>query len=766
MFQNANANMVHGNVFNVQQHQIRVHEGETDGRLKILLERCCIGAQVDSNERFDPPRCDPETRVKIIQGIMDWINSDDEGASIMVLHGSAGAGKSALEQTIAQRCQEKGRLASSFFLSRTAANPQRSDGDAVIPTLVYQHLQVFPWLKERVLEEISKDPGLLERSREVQFDRLFVKYFQASPQQLQSEPRPRLIALDGLDECNDRKIQQDLLRIIAAAIPCLRHPFRFFIACRPELHLMQVINHDPLFQNIRIRCVNLGDDSQVNKDVHLFLTKKFREIRQTHPLRKFLPKDWPPKSVITALVEKASGQFIYVDTVMRFVAWTHARPDDRLNVILAMAPPRRDEQPFANLDELYTYIFSCVEDCDTVQRVLGVIWLASQNKVFRSLHCSFSDPVHLEEILSCRPGDIHLAFADLPSVISISEGHGVKVLHASLFDFLLDSTRSGSHALDLALAHQSLATWLWRKVNSGEVPTGPVNLILRDDSMLSYFFGHCRSAHLSKELTQAIERTALVLMNFLGELAQDKWSSAIPANLDVVKHCDHLLSRMSVVFTRKDFPRDSDGCVVLVEKMREMWLQRPLTGADDLFIWMLTPTIESTDRSAQARGSHTRKLVPALQRAGSRISTMLARNEQYLGRHVIEEFQELAGDESGASRGMKLTLIASRLMFWMTCVQRYTDSHSSSKISDISFTWAKYAHEAVRLSYDPLSIKVLMLLTATLLRHAHQLDPTTVKYTFTVENEGALKVLESLFPKTAKYYKDQVNAYIKRCTYS
>ncbi|KAJ3507440.1 hypothetical protein NLJ89_g6304 [Agrocybe chaxingu] len=399
---------------------------------------------------------------------MDWITNDSQQPSILVLHGSAGAGKSALEQTIAQRCQQEGRLASSFFLSRTAVNARRSDGNAVIPTLVYQHIQVFPWLKERVLEEIRMDPGIFERSREVQLDRLLVKHFQALPV-LSNDTRHRLISIDGLDECDDRHVQQDLLRIIAATLTRLRHPFRFFIACRPESHLMQVINGDPLFQNNRIYCIDLGGDTQVDADIRLFLCNRFRKIRETHPVRRFLPQPWPGESVINKLVVNASGQFIYADTVMRFLESLSHSPEDQLDIILAIAPPRENENPFAQLDALYTHIFSLVKDRDTVWRVLGVIYLAAQDRIFEITkmdHAAIAYPAFLERLFKCRRGTVHLALGELPSVISIvSDNTPIKVLHASLFDFLLDPTRSGAYTLDLALAHESLAMWRYRDIN-------------------------------------------------------------------------------------------------------------------------------------------------------------------------------------------------------------------------------------------------------------------------------------------------------------
>ncbi|KAJ3491147.1 hypothetical protein NLJ89_g11369 [Agrocybe chaxingu] len=245
MFEGAtNTNIInsHFTITNGNGQQI----GHSRG-LEMLLEHCCLGARLDSNERFDPPRCAEDTRVAITQHIMDWIASaDDDGASMLVLHGSAGAGKSALEQSISERCQREGYLGAAFFLSRTATSAQRSNGDTVIPTIVYQLIQIFPWLRHLVLREIEDDPSIFQLSRAGIMHRLFIKYFKDHFAQFPGDTykRPCLIAIDGLDECSDCDVQCDLLKIIASAVHDVPYPFRFFVACRPESHLMAALSRE------------------------------------------------------------------------------------------------------------------------------------------------------------------------------------------------------------------------------------------------------------------------------------------------------------------------------------------------------------------------------------------------------------------------------------------------------------------------------------------------------------------------------------------
>ena len=47
-------------------------------------------------------------------------------------------------------------------------------------------------------------------------------------------------------------------------------------------------------------------------------------------------KPWPSYSVLDDLVDKASGQFIYPATVLKFVGNPNYRPTDRLDIIASI----------------------------------------------------------------------------------------------------------------------------------------------------------------------------------------------------------------------------------------------------------------------------------------------------------------------------------------------------------------------------------------------------------------------------------------------
>lgn len=105
---------------------------------------------------------------------MEWATDPkDEQSSVMWLRGPAGAGKSALAQSIAEILDAQKLLMASFFFSRTATD--RSDGRALIPTLSYQLLLSLPATRPTIKQCIESDPIVFDRSRDTQMERLFIE---------------------------------------------------------------------------------------------------------------------------------------------------------------------------------------------------------------------------------------------------------------------------------------------------------------------------------------------------------------------------------------------------------------------------------------------------------------------------------------------------------------------------------------------------------------------------------------------------------------
>ena len=368
-----------------------------------------------------------------------------------------------MAQTLAEKFESKGGLAASFFFFRS--DRKRNNGNRLIPTLALQLVYSFQGIGSLLEDTILAKPHLLTMSRESQMLELLVKpLIELWNQELDaqaptpSHPHPRLIVIDGLDECSDREAQCDLLQIIASAIPHLPYPLRFLITSRPESHIVRVFNHE-LEKTARY---NLSEDFEAGNDIRSFVEAQFAQIRRSHPLGEHLPAHWPPYGSVGSIVERSSSHFIYAATVIRFIQSPRHRPDDRLDVILGLKQPFQQDRPYAALDLLYRLIFLEIEDSnqlETIQRALGIVYLRSRRVGLFAWRQWVSDRGVIEILLEMRPGDLVLLFDPLLSLVAI-ENDNMRIFHKSLFDYLLDPSRSEDLQLDLGLAHETAANYL------------------------------------------------------------------------------------------------------------------------------------------------------------------------------------------------------------------------------------------------------------------------------------------------------------------
>ncbi|KAF8969201.1 hypothetical protein BDZ97DRAFT_270625 [Flammula alnicola] len=254
--------------------------------LHILHSHSAIAGLLNASEQFDAPKCDADTRLSIIATIMNWVQAgtSSSSSSMFWLHGPAGVGKSAIAQAVALLLEQEEDLVASYFFSRTA--PGRNNGNMLIVTLAYQIAMNFPPARTYIAKNINRNPSIFTLSNQVQIQKLIVepvnrvrKSFTYRFSNLLFFLRwnqPRLIVVDGLDECDNPKVQCDLLLVIGRAIQQLQLPFRFLITSRPESQILSTFGLDPLFQagnGIDVTQKNLGEDHDANDDIRTFCAR-------------------------------------------------------------------------------------------------------------------------------------------------------------------------------------------------------------------------------------------------------------------------------------------------------------------------------------------------------------------------------------------------------------------------------------------------------------------------------------------------------------
>ena len=404
------------------------------------------GAFHDSGERFDPPKCHPNTRIAVIRDILDWLDDLESSELVMWLHGSAGAGKSAIAQTLAQMLFEQGRLSGSFFFAR-GSTTRRGDESRLVPTLAYQLAKYLPETREHIATAVLDDPAIFDLAllSQLQYLLIIPLRLASNAASSSSNSSPRLFIIDGLDECRDSDVQCRILQALAAAVKSMQHhlPHKILIASRSELHLLACFNE----RNTAAVCRRLPLDNSYHpdKDIAVFFQDNFSKIKSEHRMRAYLENSWPSEKATSSLVQKSSGQFIYASTVVKFIASPRHHPAERLKIILGLTTAGRNNRPFAALDSLYTHIFQNVEDIELVLCILQMTLAGSFSAIRRR---EYKGDV-CRKLLGLTVEELELAFGDLISVISFDRAAGwFKFLHASIPDFLLDPHRSGTFYID------------------------------------------------------------------------------------------------------------------------------------------------------------------------------------------------------------------------------------------------------------------------------------------------------------------------------
>lgn len=165
-------------------------------------------------------------------------------------------------------------------------------------------------MRECIEQVLDRDQLLLSRSLEAQMEGLIVKpiNFWAQDDNMASalSSCPRLLLINGLDECGEPRAQAYILRVLLYAARQLSIPFKFLIASRPE-HIIWETFNETYPQSLTTTLV-LDNTYHPDDDIPTFLTSRFEDIKNKHLSRNHLPNDWLRSENIRHLTHN-SGAF-------------------------------------------------------------------------------------------------------------------------------------------------------------------------------------------------------------------------------------------------------------------------------------------------------------------------------------------------------------------------------------------------------------------------------------------------------------------------
>ncbi|KAJ6523657.1 hypothetical protein DFH09DRAFT_1329893 [Mycena vulgaris] len=404
-----------------------IHHRRGEEGIHILHRAVTLDALYNSAESFPQPRCHPETRKAMLDSLYNWAITDTSTRSIRWLHGPAGAGKSAIMQSLCHRLQQAGRLGGSFFFKR--GHLTRGSARALFATLAYQLALSNRDLRPLISGVVEDDPSVMARHMDIQLHKLIVE-----PCQLLNGRAVPILLIDGLDECEGNNIQQEILCLLGdLATHYHPLPLRLLVASRPEPHIREKFDSiQGFYDSVRL--------SQSFMDVRNYLRHEFNRIhREHHETMATVPAPWPPWHIIEKLVDTSSGYFIYAATVIKFMDDRDFRPTERLAAVVENLPAECGTSPFHALDELYLQI---LRDVPFQSRLIDILGVIIHGSAIPRLPATC---VNIEQLLGLNPGDLALTLRRLHSLLLLppAEANLISLHHKSFRDFLLDPDRSG-----------------------------------------------------------------------------------------------------------------------------------------------------------------------------------------------------------------------------------------------------------------------------------------------------------------------------------
>jgi hypothetical protein len=268
--------------------------------------------------------------------------------------GPAGVGKSALAQTCAERVEEMGYLGAAFFFSINGRNDHRS----FFVMLAYQLSTALSDYRQVLDTTVYNDKTLVTKKMASQFDSLIVQPVQMLERQGKTVGQ-KAIFIDGLDECEDMRAQEDIIKLIAMSVRTKSTPFRWAIFSRAESYIRSTFEDELISSTTRIVELPIRSPDD-DPEVEVYIRHEFRNILRRRNIPSTL--SWPSDNDIKALVKAAAGLFAYAAAVLRYIDQPKAlRLEDALHDVLNSVS-HGGSGPFAGLDVFYMLIMQRIPE--------------------------------------------------------------------------------------------------------------------------------------------------------------------------------------------------------------------------------------------------------------------------------------------------------------------------------------------------------------------------------------------------------------------
>jgi len=405
-----------------------------------------IDAPFNAYHRQSDPTCLPNTRTGLLQDVDSWADGQDNRC-IFWLSGLAGTGKSTIARTLARTSFEKQCLGASFFFSRGSGDT--SNASKFVTSIAKQLADSVPSLEQHICDSMKKCRDIVNQSLRDQWQQLVLHPLSKLGDN--SSKATYVLVVDALDECDNDENIQIIIKLFGEARSLKTIRLRIFLTSRPEPPIRYGFEQLPAADHQDFVLHDISS-SIVNDDIRTFLEKNLKNIAK----KRFLAAGWPGDEIISRLVQRASGLFIWADTACRFISNSKFAKTS-LDMIL-VGSNTTINAPEKHLNEIYiTVLRHCIQlypdEAKKLQSMLKRL-LGSIVTLLSPLSTQ-----SLGKLLSTAQDEVDQTLDDLHAILSIPKDPTLplRLHHPSFRDFLYEKARSEEFWVDEKQAHQALA---------------------------------------------------------------------------------------------------------------------------------------------------------------------------------------------------------------------------------------------------------------------------------------------------------------------
>ncbi|KXN84373.1 hypothetical protein AN958_12680 [Leucoagaricus sp. SymC.cos] len=302
-------------------HPLKPSKGKSAEKIMmdLLRQHKLPGVEVDSSSRYPQPKCYPGTREDLLKRLVTWLKNPLRDSHLLWLWGSAGVGKTAVAQTIAEFCRdhEFGRqFGAGIFCSELSDEMAK---ERIIPTLVQQLADNCVPYKRYASQLLSHDRTILEMSIPAQFKKLIVEPF--AHLQTSAElglSAPLVIILDGMESFGETTLVLVIELVCEQVRTTMHNPLLWMISTRPESHLKSAFSRlSHRFKLVKEEVPS--GDTQSQDDVFRYMESRLSVIHGQY-WDVFQGKGpWPKAPHVQAIADSASGLFTVAESLLKFI---------------------------------------------------------------------------------------------------------------------------------------------------------------------------------------------------------------------------------------------------------------------------------------------------------------------------------------------------------------------------------------------------------------------------------------------------------------